>query len=69
MRRRLTVGLFLLNALMGFAIYATPADSQVIPRGIFNCCKSAGPEGYCCASCCWFWPTCDTDGDCSIDPD
>ena len=66
MRRRLTVGLFLLNALIGAAIYAVPADSQIIPRGLANCCKSAGPDAYCCHSCCWFWPNCDTDGDCKI---
>ena len=69
MRRRLTVGLFLLNALIGVAIYAVPADSQIIPRGIFSCCKSAGPAAYCCSQCCWFWPNCVTDEECRINPD
>ena len=67
MRRKLIVGFMILNGLLAVLLIAAPAISQVIPRGLFNCCKSEATEmegGYCCASCCWFTRDCLYDGDC-----
>ncbi len=64
MRRRLIIGLMILNGLMAAVLFASPAISQVIPLGLFNCCKTEGPEAYCCDSCCWFIWNCRFDEDC-----
>lgn len=65
MRRRLVVGLILLNSLLGLTLLAVPADSQIIPRGVFDCCESGeADDPYCCRGCCWIWSDCDEDGDC-----
>jgi len=63
MRRRLTVALIILNVLLGFGILAQNAGTQIIPLGLFDCCKG-GPEGYCCDGCCWFSHNCAIDSDC-----
>jgi len=74
MRRRLIIGLMVLNGLVAAALVATPADSQIIPRGLFNCCKeeateTMGPGGaYCCSGCCWFYMNCRRDEDCEDRP-
>ena len=64
MRRKLTFALVLLNLLLGIAILARSADSQVIPRGILNCCQQDGGDPYCCFGCCWFVYDCKTQRDC-----
>ena len=64
MRKRLILGLVLCNILIGFVVLATPVKTQIFPRGIIDCCKVEGDEGYCCHNCCWLaWP-CDSDEDC-----
>ena len=68
MRRRLIVSLIILNGLVATVLVATPAVSQVIPLGLFNCCNTEGPEAYCCASCCWFIWNCRFDKDCELEP-
>jgi hypothetical protein len=65
MRKKLIVALVLLNALLAGAFLAVPADTQIIPRGIRNCCQSDGPgDRYCCRGCCWFTFNCFSDQDC-----
>jgi hypothetical protein len=65
MRRKLLIGLGLLNALLALVLLAGLARSQIFPNGIFNCCKTAGAEtNYCCINCCWFIPNCNGDDDC-----
>ena len=64
MRRRLIFALILVNCLLGIALFARSADSQIIPRGLFDCCQGAGSEGYCCNNCCWFSKNCESDQDC-----
>ncbi len=39
MRRKTVLVLVILNCLLGIALFARAADSQIIPLGIFNCCK------------------------------
>lgn len=51
MRRRLVVGLIVLNALLGVALFGS-LRAQILPTAFWNCCR----DGNCCASCCW-WPT------------
>ncbi len=74
MRRRLIIGLMVLNGLIAAVLFATPAISQIIPRGLFNCCKNEATEkiesagAYCCHSCCWFYMNCRIDEDCERDP-
>lgn len=59
MRRKLVVGLAVLNGLVSLLFLATPADTQILPKGIFNCCETdAGEEPYCCEDCCWFVSGC-----------
>lgn len=65
MRKRLVVALVFLNGLLAGTFLALPADSQIIPMGLWACCKSDGPgEGYCCRACCWFRADCATDEEC-----
>lgn len=64
MRRRLFLTLIAINILLGTALLVRSAGTQVIPLGIFNCCKGAGPDAYCCISCCWFTPNCVNDQGC-----
>jgi len=64
MRRKLVIGLVLLNGLLAGALLATPAETQIIPRGIRKCCKTdGGLEPYCCY-CCWFVTNCIENEDC-----
>jgi len=65
MRRKLIIGLALLNGLFAAALFALPAETQIVPRGLFDCCKQETPwNDYCCLRCCWFFPNCDGDEDC-----
>ncbi len=65
MKRRAILLLVLLNLLLAGAVAVLPAGTQVIPLGLFDCCKSEGaPEPYCCWRCCWFTFDCLDDGDC-----
>jgi hypothetical protein len=51
MRRKLLFALIPLNCLLAIALLARVADTQVIPRGLFDCCKDVGEAGYCCDNC------------------
>ena len=67
MRKKLILGLVLLNGLFAAALFAPAAETQMIPRGVVNCCKTAGaPIPYCCDSCCWFTWNCRSDKDCGV---
>lgn len=69
MRRTLTKALILLNILLAASFLAKPLISQIIPLGLFDCCKAdMGDEGYCCYSCCWFFPSCSSHSDCVLEP-
>ena len=60
MRRRIVFALILLNCLLGIALFAHSAGSQIIPRGIRNCCSEEGGDPYCCNLCCWFVQDCES---------
>jgi len=65
MRRKVIGGLVLLNALLAGAIIAAPAVSQILPQGVWDCCKTDdGREPYCCRGCCWFIWNCAAQDDC-----
>ncbi len=71
MRRSLLLALLLLNLLLAPALVTAPAGTQVVPRGLWDCCmhdNSLDAGGYCCERCCWFTWDCRTDADCS-DPE
>ena len=54
MRRKLIIGLVLLNALLAGAIATTSGVTQIIPRGLWDCCEiDEAFEPYCCSHCCW----------------
>jgi len=65
MRRKLILFLVVLNCLLGLALLARAADSQILPLGIKDCCKGVGGDAYCCWNCCWFISDCQFDRDCS----
>ena len=65
MRKKLIMGMAILNGLFAVALFALPANSQITTFAIFDCCFDAGgPNGYCCDNCCWFTFDCDDDEDC-----
>jgi hypothetical protein len=67
MPRRLLSLLIVLNAALALALASPPAHTQILPRGIFDCCKvdeSLDLTAYCCRKCCWFTHDCEDDGDC-----
>jgi hypothetical protein len=71
MRRKLVVGLIVLNGMLAGALVTTPAKTQIIPLGLFNCCKTGEVESlgaYCCFHCCWFTFNCFDHDDCEADP-
>jgi hypothetical protein len=41
MRRRLLFVLVLLNVALAVSLLSAPAWTQIIPRGLFDCCKAA----------------------------
>lgn len=62
--RAITMGLILVNLLLG-ATLATTSGSQGDPTTwIRDCCRGNGPEAYCCLGCCWFRSDCKNDLDC-----
>ena len=65
MRRKIVVALVLLNAIIGAALFAAPAATQIIPLGIRHCCKYDAQLPYCCEWCCWFTLNCYGDDDCN----
>ncbi len=66
MRRKLMVGLAVLNGFVALALFAAPAGTQIIPNGIWDCCEfDGGGVGYCCEDCCWLVPNCDENSDCT----
>lgn len=68
MRRKLILGLLAINGVFAGVLVATPARTQVIPLGWFDCCQPMtlrSSSEYCCRSCCWFIPDCDDDEDCN----
>lgn len=61
MRKRLVIGLVMLNLLLGAALVLGPLSAQILPMSsLRDCCQSR----TCCSSCCWLVSDCDTDGDC-----
>jgi hypothetical protein len=71
MKRKIVIGLVLLNCLLAAALLAVPGISQIIPLSWLNCCKESAMEstdGYCCIECCWFIHNCREDEDCVEDP-
>ena len=69
MRRKLIIGLVLLNGLIAAAMFALPAETQILPRGVFNCCKvDTGGDDFCCRSCCWLTWNCNDHDDCRMPP-
>lgn len=68
MRRTIVVGLVLLNGILFAALITPPAETQIIPLGLWDCCKELGnsPDRYCCHNCCWFIENCDRDEDCLL---
>jgi len=70
-RKTIVAGLVVLNLVLGAAQFAAPAVSQIIPLGLFDCCKTDGPDGepFCCRDCCWITQNCISNQECAIDPD
>lgn len=71
MRRKLIVGLMAINGLIAGALLTTPAQTQIIPLGIWNCCQTIDFQSldpYCCEACCWFVWDCRVNEDCEPDP-
>ncbi|MDE2761952.1 MAG: hypothetical protein OXQ94_16315 [Gemmatimonadota bacterium] len=62
--RAITMGLILVNLLLG-ATLAITSGSQGNPASwIRDCCRGEGTEAYCCFDCCWFRSDCENDLDC-----
>jgi hypothetical protein len=67
MKKKLIIGLSAINGVLAALLLATPAETQIIPLGWFNCCQPLtlrSQSEYCCRGCCWFIPDCDDDKDC-----
>jgi hypothetical protein len=67
MRKMLVVGLIAINGVLAGLVVATPARTQIIPLGWFDCCQSISIRSsseYCCRGCCWFVRDCRVDEDC-----
>jgi len=65
MRRKLIIGLVILNGiLLGAVLSARPAESGLWTPVLRNCCMTEGAERYCCEMCCWIQPNCTSDKDC-----
>lgn len=63
MRKRIIIGLIMLNLILGTAIVIGPVAAQILPSsGLFDCCQ----DRECCNNCCWFVTDCDSDGDCEV---
>ena len=67
MRTRLLLALLLLNALLAVALFTGSASTQVLSRGLWDCCMEDNrieSAAYCCERCCWFTWNCRADADC-----
>ena len=65
MRRKPIFALLVLNGLIATLLFSPVANTQIIPRAIFDCCKvDLAFQDYCCSSCCWLIPNCDDNEDC-----
>jgi len=64
MRRKLIIGLVLLNGLLGAALFTQPAEGMIWTPSLRNCCMMDGSEPFCCERCCWIQPNCTSDKDC-----
>lgn len=62
--RAITMGLILVNLLLGAVLSTPPANQRNADARIFNCCRGAGPDAYCCEQCCWMTRNCKVDRDC-----
>lgn len=61
MRKRVLIGLVLINVILGAAVVVGPLRAQIFPRaGLLDCCQGS----TCCFNCCWFVNDCDFSGDC-----
>lgn len=70
MRRRLLLVLILVNTLFAGALLAKPAATQIMTRGMVDCCKGGeakSEEPYCCYECCWLITDCRSDKDCQVE--
>ena len=67
MRKRIIMGLVLLNVLLAVALFATPARSWVASFTLSDCCHGEGSRAYCCRECCFLTKDCDYDRDCRSD--
>lgn len=70
MRRKLLFVLILVNILLAGALLAKPAATQIMTRGLFDCCKGGAAESeeaYCCYQCCWLITNCHSDKDCQVE--
>ena len=70
MRRKLLTALILVNALLAGAVLTSPAATQMMTRGLFDCCKGGAAESeeeYCCYECCWLITNCRSDKDCQVE--
>lgn len=68
MTRKIMKSLIILNILLATALAATPLVSQILPRGLWNCCQQEMVESvgeFCCYGCCWWVRNCSGDADCS----
>ena len=71
MRRRVLHLLVFLNVLLAAMVFLRPAVPQILPRGLFDCCKAEmteSGESYCCQGCCWFIQNCRSNEDCETEP-
>ena len=64
MRRKLIIGLVVLNGLFGAVLFTQPAESKIWTPVLRNCCMTEGSEPFCCEMCCWIQPNCTSDKDC-----
>ncbi len=62
--RAITMGLILVNLLLGAILSTPPTSQRNVDAQIFDCCRGQGPEAYCCKRCCWVTWNCKVDRDC-----
>ncbi len=62
MRKRLIIGLAVLNGLFAFGAFAAPAQANQLFQffGVRDCCVGE----TCCFGCCWFVQECSQNSDC-----
>lgn len=62
MRKRVVIGLILVNVILAAAIMIGPVGAQILPMGLRDCCEN----GACCDGCCWLVENCNANGDCEL---